>query len=114
MPTENAHNITDTTSTTTHDTIITPVKHKAQYLNGFPEPQGNDTATAHIAQMPVMEMPTGTSARPHSTSPLHDTGSMIMLLLSCLFLMTSYRLGRSYISNLGHYLFSPKGSGAIC
>jgi hypothetical protein len=26
-----------------------------------------------------------------------------------MFLMTSYRLGRSYIYNLGHYLFSPKG-----
>ena len=59
--------------------------------------------------MPVIEVPKGGNARPHNTSPLHDTGSMIMLLLSCLFLLTSYRLGRPYIANLGHYLFSPKG-----
>lgn len=119
MPTHNTPHITDTTSTTAahtaaattaRDTIIAPAKHKAQYLNGFPEPQGNDTTTARMAQMPVMEVPKGANARTHNTSPLHDTGSMIMLLLSCLFLMTSYRLGRSYIANLGHYLFSPKGS----
>ena len=109
MPTENVQNITNTTSTATPDSVAAPVLHKAQYLNGFPAPQGNDTTVAHIDQMPVIEVPKGGNARPHNTSPLHDTGSMIMLLLSCLFLLTSYRLGRPYIANLGHYLFSPKG-----
>ena len=109
MPTENVQNITDTASTAAPDTVVSPVTHKAQYLNGFPVSECNDTATAHIAQMPVLEVPKGSNARTHNTSPLHDTGSMIMLLLSCLFLLTSYRMGRSYISNLGHYLFSPKG-----
>ncbi|MBP5689022.1 MAG: DUF4271 domain-containing protein [Muribaculaceae bacterium] len=109
MPTENVQNITETTSTTASDTVVAPVLHKAQYLNGFPAPEGNDTATSHIGQMPVIEVPKGSNARTHNTSPLHDTGSMIMLLLSCMFLLTSYRLGRSFISNLGHYLFSPKG-----
>ncbi|MBR5639868.1 MAG: DUF4271 domain-containing protein [Muribaculaceae bacterium] len=109
MPTENVQNITDTTLTTTPDSVAAPVKHKAQYLNGFPVSQGNDTTIAHIDRMSVIEVPKGSNARTHNTSPLHDTGSMIMLLISCIFLMTSYRLGRSYISNLGHYLFSPKG-----
>ena len=118
MPTHNTPHITDTTSTTAahtaaattaRDTIIAPAKHKAQYLNGFPEPQGNDTTTARMAQMPVMEVPKGANARTHNTSPLHDTGSMIMLLLSCLFLITSYRLGNVYISNLMHNMFSTKG-----
>ena len=109
MPTENAQNITDTASTTAPDTVAAPVMHKAQYLNGFPAPEGNDTAITHIDQMPVIEVPKGSNARTHNTSPLHDSGSMIMLLLSCMFLLTSYRLGRSYISNLGHYMFSPKG-----
>ena len=109
MPTENVQNITDTTSTAAPDTVVAPVMHKAQYLNGFPAPEGNDTTVTHIGQMPVIEVPQGSNARTHNTSPLHDTGSMIMLLLSCLFLLTSYRMGRSYISNLGHYLFSPKG-----
>ncbi|MBO4722827.1 MAG: DUF4271 domain-containing protein [Muribaculaceae bacterium] len=109
MPTENVQNITDSTLTLAADTAAAPVLHKAQYLNGFPAPQGNDTATAHINQMPVIEVPKGSNARTHNTSPLHDTGSMIMFLFSCLFLLTSYRLGRSYIANLGHYLFSPKG-----
>lgn len=109
MPTDNVNNIPDTTSTPAPDTLATPVLHKAMYLNGFPAPQGNDTTISHIDQMPVIEVPQGSNARCHNTSPLHDTGSMIMLLLSCLFLLTSYRLGRPYISNLGNYLFSPKG-----
>ncbi len=109
MTTENIQNIADTTSPAKPDSVVAPKPHKAQYLGGFPAPQGNDTTTAQIAQMPVLEIPQGSNARTHNTSPLHDTGSMIMLLLSCLFLLTSYRLGRSYISNLGHYLFSSKG-----
>ncbi len=107
MPIENQHIVTDTTHTP--DTIVTPALHKAQYLNGFPAPQGNDTTVTHFEQMPVVEVPKGSNARTHNTSPLHDTGSMIMLLLSCLFMLTSYRMGRTYISNLGHYMFSSKG-----
>ena len=36
-------------------------------------------------------------------------GSMIMFLLSCLFLITSYRMGNVYIANLMHNMFSTKG-----
>ena len=84
--------------------------HKAQYLNGFGERGGNDTVITHINQRPVVEVPSAGNARTHNSSPLHDTGSMIMLLLSCLFLFTSYRLGRAYISNLAHNMFSTKGN----
>lgn len=110
MPNESLQNITDTTSTHAADTLVAPALHKAQYLNGFPVQPGNDTTVTHINQMPVIEAPVGRNARTHNTSPLHDTGSMIMLLLSCLFLLTSYRMGRTYISNLTHNMFSTKGN----
>ena len=110
MPTENTQHITDATSTATTDSVIVPKLHKAQYLNGFPAQQGNDTAISHIDQMPVIEVPKGHNARTPNTSPLHDTGSMVMLLLSCLFMLTSYRMGRTYISNLTHNMFSTKGN----
>jgi len=110
MPNEDQNIITDTLSTVAADSSVVVVKkHKAQFLDGFPESAGNDTAITHIDKMLVMEAPVSGNARSHNTSPLHDTGSMIMLLISCLFLLTSYRVGRSYISNLGHYMFSAKG-----
>ncbi|MBR5030756.1 MAG: DUF4271 domain-containing protein [Muribaculaceae bacterium] len=106
MPNDNTQNITP--STVTGDSIVK--SHQAQYLDGFGERGGNDTAITHINQMPVVEVPAAGNARTHNTSPLHDTGSMIMFLLSCLFLFTSYRLGRTYISNLAHNMFSTKGN----
>lgn len=109
MPTNSIDNNTDATVTANADSIAVPAKHHAQYLKGFPQAEGNDTAVTHFDKLPVIEMPQGSNPRTHSTSPLHDTGSMIMLMLSCLFLLTSYRVGRTYITNLGHYLFSAKG-----
>ncbi|MBR5086545.1 MAG: DUF4271 domain-containing protein [Muribaculaceae bacterium] len=116
MPNDSIHNITsraasiaDTTNQTAADTVVTPTVHRAQYLGGFPNYGGNDISFQRIDQMPVLEVPTAGNARTHNSSPLHDTGSMIMFLLSCLFLITSYRLGHIYISNLMHNMFSIKG-----
>lgn len=108
MPEEIGNITIDTTATAT-DTVLAPQEHRAQYLNGFPHHSGNDTLIEHIDQMPVLEVPAASNARTHNNSPLHDTGSMIMFLLSCLFLITSYRLGNVYISNLMHNMFSIKG-----
>ncbi len=100
----------DTVATTATDSsVLVPKAHRAQYLGGFPEHSGNDSTIVHINQMPVIEIPTDGNARTHNSSPLHDTGSMIMFLTSCLFLITSYRLGHVYISNLMHNMFSIKG-----
>ncbi|MBQ3325070.1 MAG: DUF4271 domain-containing protein [Muribaculaceae bacterium] len=114
MQTDNQNIITDTTSmasdtTQAVDTVVAPKQHRAQYLNGFPQRGGNDTTFERIEQMPVLEVPAAGNAHTHNSSPLHDTGSMIMFLLSCLFLITSYRLGNVYISNLAHNMFSIKG-----
>ncbi len=114
MPTHNSDIITDSASmaadtTGSLDTVVAPKQHRAQYLNGFPQYGGNDSVYEHIDQMPVLEMPAAGNAITHNSSPLHDTGSMIMFLLSCLFLLTSYRLGSVYIANLGHNMFSTKG-----
>ena len=116
MPNDSIHNNTDSTTlaadTANHatDTVATkPTVHRAQYLSGFPSYGGNDTSFQRIDQMPVLEVPAAGNARTHNSSPLHDTGSMIMFLLSCLFLITSYRLGHIYIANLMHNMFSIKG-----
>lgn len=117
MPNDNAVfdidtlvNAGDSAATATTDTVVgAPKEHRAQYLGGFPRHEGNDTSFQHINQMPVLEVSDAGNARTHNSSPLHDTGSMIMFLLSCLFLITSYRLGNVYISNLMHNMFSTKG-----
>jgi len=96
-------------TTVKHDSVVAPKAHRAQYLSGFPKQGGNDTTFQHINQMQVIEVPNQGNARGHNSSPLHDTGSMIMFLLSCLFLITSYRLGHVYIANLMHNMFSIKG-----
>lgn len=113
MPNDNIQHI-DTTAhlsatPTQGDSIIATQEHRAQYMGGFPSHEGGDTTIEHIDQMPVIEVPSAGNARTHNSSPLHDTGSMIMFLLSCLFLITSYRLGHVYISNLIHNMFSIKG-----
>ena len=117
MPNDNAVfdidtlvNAGDSAATATTDTVVAaPKEHRAQYLGGFPRHEGNDTSFQHINQMPILEVSDAGNARTHNSSPLHDTGSMIMFLLSCLFLITSYRLGNVYISNLMHNMFSTKG-----
>ena len=101
--------VTDTATTTAADTVVAPKVHRAQYLGGFPEQPVGDSNIEHINQLPVIEIPADGNARTHNSSPLHDTGSMIMFLLSCLFLITSYRLGHVYISNLMHNMLSIKG-----
>lgn len=92
------------------DSVAAPKEHRAQYLGGFPSHGGCDTTIKKIEQMPVIEVPSAGNARTHNSSPLHDTGSMIMFLLSCFFLITSYRLGHVYIGNLMHNMFSTKGN----
>ena len=111
MPTDSTNTIIDSTAMVTGnaDTVVAPKEHRAQYLGGFPKHGGNDTVIEHIDQLPVIEVPAAGNARTHNSSPLHDTGSMLMFLLSCLFLITSYRLGNVYISNLMHNMFSIKG-----
>ena len=111
MATDTINTITDTATIAgaNVDTMVVPKEHRAQYLGGFPSHSGNDTSFVHINQMPVIEVPKAGNARTHNSSPLHDTGSMIMFLLSCLFLITSYRLGNVYIANLMHNMFTTKG-----
>ena len=112
MPNDSIQNITENSAELTKasvDTVVVTKDHRAQYLGGFPLHGGNDTSFQRIDQMPVLEVPAAGNARTHNNSPLHDTGSMIMFLLSCLFLITSYRLGHVYVSNLVHNMFSTKG-----
>ena len=112
MPNDSTQNIAEVSTNLTKaaaDTVVVPKDHRAQYLGGFPSHGGNDTVFQHIDQMPVLEVPVAGNARTHNNSPLHDTGSMIMFLLSCLFLITSYRLGHVYVSNLIHNMFLTKG-----
>lgn len=77
-----------------------------QYPAGLPAHHGNDSATQHIASLPVMEVPAPSPAQGRQSSPLHDTGSMALLLLSALLILITYRTGYKYMENFLHNMFS--------
>jgi hypothetical protein len=63
--------------------------------------QTADTAT-------VMEVPAPGEARPFASSPLHDTPSMVLLLVGLLAVALSYHTGYKYIENFFHNMFSTR------
>lgn len=81
-------------------------KWSPRYPAGLPMQHGNDSAIGHLDQMAVMEAPDGRLAENRQTSPLHDTGSMSLLLVSALLILASYRTGYKYIDNFTHNIFS--------
>ena len=54
----------------------------------------------------VMEVPAPGQARPFVSSPLHDTPSMVLLLVGLLAVALSYHTGYKYIENFFHNMFS--------
>ncbi len=82
--------------------------YKPQYLDGFPTPQVGDSSMGVIDTMAVMEVPAAGQARPFASSPLHDTPSMVLLLLGLLAMAMSYHTGYKYIENFFHNMFSTR------
>ncbi len=76
------------------------------YTTGFPPLKGNDTTVQHIVHKPILEVPTKEKAESYKQSPLHDTSSMALLLLSVFSITISYQKGYKYIENFLHNMFS--------
>ncbi len=79
-----------------------------KYLSGFPDSVGNDTTVRPCASLPVVATPEQGAVEQYSNSPLHDTGSMCLLMAAIFFIAISYRTGYRYLENFAHNMFSVK------
>ena len=66
------------------------------------------TAAPTADTITVMEVPAPGEARPFASSPLHDTPSMVLLLVGLLAVALSYHTGYKYIENFFHNMFSTR------
>ncbi len=82
--------------------------YQPQYLQGFPADTATQSATTAIDTMAVMEMPAMGKALPFAASPLHNTPSMVLLLVGLLAVALSYHTGYKYIENFFHNMFSTR------
>ncbi|MBQ0115920.1 MAG: DUF4271 domain-containing protein [Bacteroidales bacterium] len=79
------------------------------YTDGFPQPATGDTVIASsVTQLPVMELPDGTAPVKRDSSPLHDTGTISLILFGLLAVIMCYHKGYKYIENLMHNMFSTR------
>ena len=86
----------------TESSIIEP-----SYPGGFDIEGGNDSTFVQYSAMPQMEIPqAGHSPVERPMSPLHDTGTMSLILVVFLFVAFSYKRGCKYFAHLGTYMFS--------
>ena len=79
------------------------------YVQAFPS--GPDTLPApadSLKSLPHMEIPAGSPAPIHSQSPLHDTGTMALMLLGAFLITISYKSGYKYIDHFFHNMFSTR------
>lgn len=80
-----------------------------RYPQGLPPRQSSHAPHGkHLAQLPVMEVPDGRTPGSYNGSPLHDTVSMTLMLLSALLIALSYNKGYMYITNFAHNMFSTR------
>ena len=100
------HIVTHPADTAAHHDTAQHIVWTPKYPAGMPAHRGNDSAVQHLSQLPVMEVPVGSPTQGRQSSPLHDTGSMALLLVSALLILVSYRTGYKYIENFAHNMFS--------
>lgn len=101
---------TATTHTADSDSLVQQY-HEPQFQQGFTRPAAGDSVLPREMQLDslvALERPQNADAHQAAHSPLHDMGSMGLLLLSSFLVITSYRTGYKYIENLFHYMFSVK------
>ena len=79
-----------------------------QYLDGFPRHEAGDSALGSMDTLAVMQVPAGGVVQPFVHSPLHDTPSMLLLLMGLLSVALSYHTGYKYIENFFHHMFSTR------
>ena len=100
--------ITPSDSTiTSHDSIAPQPYYAPQWTQGFPQPEPCDSIDVpSLATLPVIDMPQGNEPGQPLNTPLHDTGTMTMLLVALLLVVASYRTGYKYIDSLWHNIFN--------
>lgn len=96
------------TADTLHTADTVEPYYAPQYLDGFPVSEAGDTVLNSMADMSVIEVPVGGEVLPIARSPLHDTASMVLLLVGLLAVALSYHTGYKYIENFFHYMFSTR------
>ena len=74
----------------------------------MPDTSSQNLAFQTVDTVTVMEIPAQNEARPFTSSPLHDTPSMVLLLLGLLAVALSYHTGYKYIENFFHNMFSTR------
>lgn len=79
---------------------------KPHYAKGFPPRPAISQKGAKLNELPVMELPSAQPAMSYTPSPLHDTGAMLLLLLSVFLVTTSYQKGYKFVENIFHNMFS--------
>ncbi len=79
-----------------------------QYMDGFPSVEAGDSALGSLDTLTVMQVPAGGVVKPFVHSPLHDTPSMLLLLVGLLSVALSYHTGYKYIENFFHHMFSTR------
>ena len=90
------------------DTTAAAPPFTAHYLGGFPDSTGTDTTVTPMYSLPTVVQPTDGAARSYNNSPLHDTGSMALLLAAMFFIAIAYHSGYKYLENFAHNIFSVK------
>ena len=81
---------------------------KASSAEGFGNDHSADSTLAPISHCEKLEVPMGDNSQDYMPSPLHDTGTMTMFLLSMFMVTFSLRNGFKYFSNFNKNLFSLK------
>ena len=108
MPNTAAH-ITANAATDSLHADSAATYYAPQYAQGFPTRGGSDSvASDALNSLPVMELPQGTAPQARTHSPLHDTGSMGLMLLGAFLITISYKSGYKYIEHFFHNMFSTR------
>lgn len=98
----------DTAHIAQQDSAAQHVYYAPQFTAGFPQPEPSDSTVSSITALPVMEAPQGTQPEHPLGAPLHDTGTMAMVIMAVLLVVVSYRTGYKYLENFTHNLFSTR------
>lgn len=82
--------------------------HAPAYLAGFGNDNYQDSVVEPMSHSSILTVPDGENSQTYAINPLHDTGTMLLFLLSIFFVTICYRNGYKYVSDLNKNLFSLK------
>ncbi len=104
------HAVTDTVAADSahHDSTTAVKAFTPHYLNGFPDSTTTDTVLPSMWSFPTVQPPADGATHNYNNSPLHDTGSMALLLAALFFIAIAYHSGYKYLESFAHNIFSIK------